>query len=335
MRHRRIGGAVRAAVYDNLTARDAIPALPAAARIDGRVCLVTGANSGLGKAVAIDLAARGGRVVMACRSGHPDAADDVRRGSGSDDVVMLRVDLADLDSVHRLCDELKRRRLELDLAVLNAGLMTRTARRSRQGYDLMFAVHFLANRIMVDRWLADGVLQPGRDHGGVPRIVQVTSETHRSADPIDFDRFGEFVAYGMRTGLAFYGLSKLHSCMFAQELDRRLNPDGIVRVAVHAVCPGPIASNIAREAPWALKVVLKPLMRMFFSSPAKAARPISYLGCATEAGSRSGIYLHMMREREPAASARDPGQGNRLWQESQKLVDQHAPDASSPAAGGR
>ena len=335
MRHRTIAGAVRAAVYDNLTATEAIPAPSAETRIEGRVCLVTGANSGLGKAVAIDLAARGGTVVMACRSGHPDAGDEVRRLSGSDDVAMLRVDLADLDSVHRLCDELERRRLKLDLAVLNAGLMTRSARRSRQGYDLMFAVHFLANRIMVDRWLADGVLQPGRDHGGVPRIVQVTSETHRSADPIDFARFGEFVDYGMRDGLKFYGLSKLHSCMFAQELDRRLNPDGDVQVAVHAVCPGPVASNIAREAPWALKVVLTPLMRMFFSSPAKAARPVSYLCCAPDAGSRSGIYLHMMREREPSASARDPHQGDRLWRESRRLVDQHPPDATTPATGGR
>ena len=238
---------------------------------------------------------------------------------------MFEVDLADLDSVHRFCAELRERRLGLDVAVLNAGLMTRNARRSRQGYDLMFAVHFLANRIMVERWLSDGVVQPGKGHGGIPRIVVVTSETHRSADPIDFDRFGEFVDFGMRDGLRFYGQSKLHSCTFARALDRRLNAHGELQVAVHAVCPGPIASNIARDAPLALKVVLRPLMPLFFSSPAKAARPVSYLCCGPDAGSRSGIYLHMMREREPSASARDPVQGDRLWQESQKLVDQHGP----------
>ncbi|MYF29158.1 MAG: SDR family NAD(P)-dependent oxidoreductase [Gammaproteobacteria bacterium] len=331
MPYRRIGGAVRAAVYDSLTARDAIPVLSPTARIDGRLCLVTGANSGLGMAVATDLAARGGRVLMACRSGHHEARDDVRRASGSDDVAMFGVDLADLDSVHRFCDELRERRLVIDVAVLNAGLMTRTARRSRQGYELMFAVHFLANRIMVDRWLRDGVLQPGRGRGGVPRIVQVTSETHRSADPIDFDRFGEFVDFGMRDGLKYYGQSKLHSCTFAQELDRRLNPDGNVRAAVHAVCPGPVASNIAREAPVALKVARRPLMAVFFSSPVKAARPVSYLCCGPDAGSRSGIYLHMMRETQPSAPARDPAQGDRLWRASQKLVDQY--DPSNPALG--
>ena len=327
MRHRTIGRAFRAAVYDSLTARDAIGALDPDVRIDGRVCLVTGANSGLGKAVAVDLAARGGRVIMACRSGHPDAGDDVIRMSGSDNAEMLRVDLADLESVHRLCDELRDRRVKLDIAVLNAGLITRTARRSRQGYDLMFAVHFLANRVMVDRWLEDGVIQPGAGapDDDVPRIVLVTSEAHRSSDPIDFDAFGAYVDYGLRAGIKFYGLSKLHACTFAVELDRRLNPGGDVRAAVHAVCPGPVASNIGREAPLPLKAVFQPLMRLFFSSPAKAARSLSYLCCAPDAGQQSGIYLHMMRETKPSALATDPGQGSRLWEASQVLVDRHVP----------
>lgn len=327
MRHRTIGRAFRAAIYDSLTARDAIGALAPDARIDGRVCLVTGANSGLGKAVAVDLAARGGRVIMACRSGHPDAGNDVAAMSGSDNVEMLRVDLADLESVHRLCDELCDRRVRLDIAVLNAGLITRTARRSRQGYDLMFAVHFLANRIMVERWLEDGVIQPGAGapDADVPRIVLVTSEAHRSSDPIDFDAFGAYGDYGIRDGLKYYGLSKLHSCTFAKELDRRLNSGGDARVAVHAVCPGPIASNIAREAPLPLKVLSEPLMRLFFSSPAKAARSLSYLCCAADAGQRSGIYLHMMRETEPSALAMDADQGSRLWEASQVLVDRHVP----------
>ena len=334
-RYRRIGGAFRAAVYDKLTAKDTIAVPSPDVRIEGRTCLVTGANSGLGKAVAIDLAARGGRVLMACRSGHPQAGEEVRRASGSDDVEMLRVDLADLASVHRLCDELRDRKTKLDVAVLNAGLMTRTARRSAQGYDVMFAVHFIANRVMVDRWLRDGVVQYGTGSEGVPRVVVVTSEAHRSSDAIDFDRFGEPGVYGMRDSLQFYGLSKLCSCTFAMELNRRLNRGDEVAVAVNAICPGPIASNIAREAPLALKVIFDPLMRLLFSSPAKAARPVSYLCCAPEAGLQSGMYLHMTQEKEPSDAARDPSEGERLWQESQKLVDRHAPGATSPATAGR
>lgn len=322
-RYHSIQRAFRSAVYDKLTARDTIRPLGPDVRIDGRTCLVTGANSGLGKAVAIDLAARGGHVLMACRSGHPEAGNEVRRASGSDEVEMLRVDLADLESVGRLCDELRDRRLKLDIAVLNAGLITRTGRHSAQGYDLMFAVHFLANWIMVDRWIQDGILQPASDAKTVPRIVQVTSEAHRSATPIDFDRFGTFKEFGMRDGLKFYGQSKLCSSTFAKELNRRLNPAGKLEVAVHAVCPGPVATNIGREAPTALKIVIHPLMRLLFASPAKAARPVSYLCCADAPGLTSGIYLHMMQEKEASPLACDPDMGRRLWQESQKLVDRH------------
>ena len=108
-RHRRTVQAVRAAIYDRLAAKDAISPLSANTRIDAKACLVTGANSGLGKAVAIDLATRGARVLMACRSGHPTAAAEVRSASGSTDVEQLTVDLADLESVHGLCDELRDR----------------------------------------------------------------------------------------------------------------------------------------------------------------------------------------------------------------------------------
>ena len=103
-------------------------------RIDSQRCLVTGANTGLGKAVAVDLARRGGHILMACRGGHPHAGEEVRRASGSDRVEMLRVDLADLRSVHELCDNLRDRRARLDIAVLNAGLMPARARRSHEGF---------------------------------------------------------------------------------------------------------------------------------------------------------------------------------------------------------
>lgn len=142
---------LRKAVRDRAAERPEIEPLPASVRIDGKTCLVTGANSGVGKAVAIDLAKRGGHVLMACRSGHPEAGEEVRAASGSDRVEMLRVDLSDMNSVHQLCDELSDRETTIDIAVLNAGVVPRRARRTPQGFELMFAVHFLANRVLVDR----------------------------------------------------------------------------------------------------------------------------------------------------------------------------------------
>ena len=234
----RILRALVKAIVDRVTQRRVLRPVPESVRIDGKVCLVTGANSGLGKAVAIDLAKRGGHVLMACRGGHPDAGEDVRRSSGSDAVEMLKVDLADLDSVHALCDELKRGRGHVDIAVLNAGMMPLNARRSPQGYELMFAVHFLANRLLVDRLLADGTIRPSSRPGEAPRIVFVVSEMHRTAGPIDFSDFGGFTDYGLKDGLKYYALSKLHLCTYAQELSRRLNPGREVRASVTSLCPG-------------------------------------------------------------------------------------------------
>ncbi len=321
----RIFEALRKAVRDRAAVRPEIEPLSASVRIDGKTCLVTGANSGLGKAVAIDLATRGGHVLMACRGGHPDAGEDVKAASGSDRVEMLRVDLSDMPSVHRLCDELRDRGTRIDIAVLNAGLMPRRARRTPQGFEIMFAVHFLANRVLVDRWLRDGTVRPAARIEDAPRIVLVSSEAHRSAEPIDFDRFGEFRDYGVRDGIKHYGASKLVMSTFASELSRRLNQDGEGHVVVHSLCPGPVRSAIAREAPLLLKPLVYPLMRLFFLPPTRAAVPVSYLCCADDAGQRSGIYLHMMREKRPSKLATSRSNGARLWEASEALVRMHAP----------
>ena len=319
--YNRISNAVSAAVIDRLSQRETIGPVPESVRIDGKVCLVTGSNSGLGKAVAIDLAKRGGRVLMACRSGHPEAGEEVRRVSGSDRVDMLEVDLADLDSVHRLCDLLQRRGQRLDIVVLNAGLMPRSARRSPQGYELMFAVHFLANRALIDRLLDDGLIRPSTRPEDRPRVVCVASEAHRSADPIDFERFGAFTDYGLKDGLKYYSASKLRLCTYAHELSRRLNPDGEIRVAINSLCPGLVNSNIAREAPALLKPLLVAVMKLLFASPEKAAQPVIYLCCAEEMGRRSGVYLHLMREKPASPLAMDEAAGARLWRVSAALLE--------------
>ena len=316
---------LRKAVRDRAAERPEIGPLTDSVRIDGKTCLVTGANSGVGKAVAIDLARRGGHVLMACRSGHPEAGEEVRAASGSDRVEMLPVDLSDMRSVHRLCDELRDRGAVLDIGVLNAGLMPRRARRTAQGFEAMFAVHFLANRILVDRWLRDATVRPADRIEEAPRIVIVSSDAHRSAEAIDFDRFGEFTDYGVRDGIKHYGASKLVLCTYATELSRRLNDDGKGHVVVHSLCPGPVNTAIARETPWFLKPLVVPMMRFFFLTPEKAARPVSYLCCADDAGKRSGIYLHMLREKRPSGHATDPANGARLWQASETLLETQAP----------
>ena len=318
--HKNVVTAVATAIYDMFSSKGQLDPVPESVTIKGKTCLVTGANSGLGKAVATQLAARGGKVIMACRSGHNEAAEEIRLASGNPNVELMTVDLSDLESVTAFCDQLRDRGITLDIAVMNAGLMPLHARKSPQGYELMFAVHFLANRLIMERWLQDGVIKPDTNPEKTPRIVFVSSEAHQSSDPIDFDHFGAFQPYGLKDGMKFYGLSKLHLCVLASELSRRLNPQGGTQVAVHSLCPGPIASNIARESPVYIKPILAPIMKALFRSPDQAAQPVIYLACSPDMAERSGVYLHMMKEKSPSAEALDENNGQQLWDKSANLI---------------
>lgn len=319
--HRNPVSAVITAISDMFSGQGLLEPIGAEERLDGKTALVTGSNTGLGKAVAIQLAERGAYVFMACRSGHPQAGEDVKQASGSKLVEMLPVDLSDLVSANALCDTLRDRGRCIDIAIFNAGLMPARARRGPQGFELMFTVHFLASRLMVNRLLEDGVIVPSATSSKRPRIIFVSSESHQSSKPIDFDRFGDFVDYGIRDGMAEYGRSKLHLCTYATELARRLNPTQQTEVSVHSLCPGPIASDIAREAPVWIKPLLNPIMKLLFRSPARAADPVMLLAGGASMEGRNGVYLHMMREKTVSDLAGDRDNGRQLWDRSLELVD--------------
>jgi len=322
--------AVLSGLIDQRSKEARVTPMPSDVRLDGRTCLVTGANSGLGKGIAIRLAERGAHVIMACRSGIPEAGEDVKRESGSDKVEMIQVDLSDFESIDRFCNELRNQNVTLDAAVFNAGVVPATSRKNKHGLELMFAVNFLAKFVVLNRLLRDGVI-PNAVYGNnsrandPPRLIFVSSETHRSSIPIDFDHFGEPIEYGVSDGVKYYGLSKLHLTTYFQELSRRLNPEGGANpdVCVHALCPGAVNSNMAREAPTWLKPLLRPVMALFFQSPEKASIPVDYLVASEDMGSKTGAYMHMMRVKESSEASIDPEKGALLWSKTEELLREH------------
>ena len=300
-----------------------VPSLRDDERLDGRVALITGANRGLGRAVAVELAARGARVIMACRSGFPEAAEFVQRMSGSRTVEMRLVDLADLDSVFGLCTELAREGVTLDLVVLNAGVVPREARPTAQGLELMFGVNYLANVALMEGLLEAGVVRLSAAKR--PRIVFVTSESHRGAGPVDFATFGRYQTYGALAGVKVYGYTKLLLSVYASHLSRRLGDTA----SVHACCPGPVNSDLAREAPIWMKPVLALVMSRFFREPETAAVPVVYLSCARSLDGAMGKYLHYLVEKAPDPECLDAAVGERLFRASEDLL------ASCMQQGGR
>ena len=300
------------AVLDHHRERNTLPPLTEADRLDGKTCLVTGPSSGLGRAIAPELARRGARVILACRAGHDGLADAIRRETGNPHVSQRPLDLADLASVTALCDGLARDGVKLDLLVSNAGLAPLGNRLTRDGFPELFQVNFLASFLLVNRLVADGVLP--RESGA--RVVITSSETHRQCPPIDFERFGQFPDFGLMDGTTWYGHSKLYVQTFACELSRRLRrADGTPGASVFSYCPGAVRTNISREGGIAGK-----LMTAYFIDPKVAMWPAIFCAASPTLEGRSGLYLYLRHVAETDARSSDPRNGERLWQRSVELL---------------
>jgi NAD(P)-dependent dehydrogenase (short-subunit alcohol dehydrogenase family) len=306
--------------------KDALAPLGPEHRLDGKTVLITGANVGLGRAVAIDLARRGATMILACRGGIPTAGEEIASISGNSKVEMLRVDLSDLASVVALTDALAKRGQRIDVFIGNAGVMPAHATPSAQGYELMYAVHVFANALIARRLLASGVIandvfaHNGARGREIPRIIFVASESHRSSAGLDVANLGALVPYGVTDGTRHYGDSKLALVTYARGLADALSPGGVPSVGVHSLCPGPVDTQIARNAPAFIKPVLGPIMRRAFASPEVAAAPVSLLAAAPELQGETGWYLHMLRRRDVAPWALDPSHVEALYSRVEAIL---------------
>ena len=282
-------------------------------RFEGRQVLVTGANSGLGQAVAEEIARRGGQVILACRSGIPAAGDEIRRITGNARVDMIRCDLADLDSIHACVGALVNRGARLDVVILNAAVTLPRASRTTSGQDRMFLVNYLANLVFVSLLWRRGCLAPSA------RLIFVSSDSHRGASAVDYSEFGRYADYGVGKAISNYSYFKLLLNTLAIELDRRLATAGAARPTVNLICPGPVNSNIIKEAPLPLRLLLRGIFTVIFKSPARAAGPVVYLAGSADFDGRSGVYLHMFAEKPMDLKVYDPEAGRRLWEASVAL----------------
>lgn len=301
----------RQALTSHLTDRD---------RLDGKTCLVTGANRGLGFAITVELARRGGRVIMACKSQIPEAGQRARELSGSDRVEMMPVDLSDVDAIRTFCHTLAAKGEQLDVTVLNAGVTPPKSRQTKQGQDVMFAVNYLANFILVNRLVKTGVVPnntcAGNRRGDSPRIIFISSDSHQGASAIDWDEFGTYAPYGVKKAINNYSYFKLLLNTLATEASRRLSAQDGVDVSVNVICPGPVNTDIIREAPLFLRLVLRGIFTLFFQAPKKAALPVAYMAASEELAGKTNFYLHMFNPKRMDEKVYDADEGAKLWDAS-------------------
>ena len=259
--------------------------------LDGRTFLITGASTGIGKETARSLAARGGRLFLACRSAPKgrQAIDEIAAQTGNRSLQLLSVDLGDLDSVRRCAETFLATGEPLHVLINNAGLAGAKGM-TVSGFEIAFGTNhigpFLFTSLLLDRLRSSAPA----------RVVNVASVAHYNAPGFDWDA----VRRPTRsfTGMREYSVSKLANVLHAQELARRLEGSGVTTYALH---PGTIASDIWRRVPWPLR----PLMKRRMGTPEQGARTSVYCATSDEVAADSGRYYDDCRPKAPAAAATD------------------------------
>ena len=284
----------------------------------GKTVVVTGGNSGIGRATTEALAAEGARVVIASRNREKgeEVAASVSNATRSS-VEFVALDLASAASIRSAAAELLRRCPRIDVLVNNAGVVYTSRRETEDGFEATFGVnhlgHFLLTALLLDRLKASAP----------SRIVVVASDASRYAwRGLDFDDLMTERRYGP---MKAYGRSKLANILFARELARRLEGTG---VDVYAVHPGAVATRLGRDGDGGrLGDLVAPLLRPFFRSPEKGASTIVYVASSPDVAGRTGRYWANGRARKAPGKSGDDAAARRLWEVSEQLL---APLSSAP-----
>ena len=273
----------------------------------GKVALVTGGTSGIGKATAMALSAMGADVAVVGRDRERGerAAAEIRAQTGG------RVDLAlaDLSSqaeVRALAEEFKRRYDRLDVLVNNAGLVQSTRTETVDGLESTFAINHLASFLLTNL-LLDMLKQSAPS-----RVVTVSSEAERWGN-IDFDDLQSKNKY---RGFPVYGMTKLANIMFTYELAERLKGTGVTATCMH---PGAVNTRFGTNNRGPMTILFR-AFKPFMRTPEQGADTVIWLASSPEVEGVSGRYYADRKPLEPKKIANDPAARRRLWEESERLT---------------
>lgn len=270
----------------------------------GRVCLVTGATMGIGRATALGLARMGARVGIVGRSRERGEAvqEEIARDAGASAAELFLADLASQTEVRRLATEVRSRFGRLDVLVSNAGVYTRRRTVTVDGIETQLAVNHLAP------FLLTGLLLDLLRESAPARVVVVSSEAHHGARVRWDDLQGERGYNGLRA----YANTKLMNILFVRELARRAAGTGVTANAVH---PGVVATELLFGG-WAPLRLLRPFIR----TPEQGAGTSVWLASSAELEGVTGRYFRDRREITPSCAALNDEAARRLWRESERLT---------------
>ena len=276
-----------------------------------KTALITGANSGIGKMTAIELAKEGYHIIMVCRNQEKaeEAREEIIRETKNDTIDIVICDLGIMNQIHEVAKTIRDSYPKLDLLVNNAGMLPDSSRKTtEEGLEVTFAVNHLSYFFLTRE------LMPLLEKADSARIVNVASNAHRTGR---FEPENLQIEKGYDTYKA-YGNSKLFNIMFTQRLAREIEGSGITTYSLH---PGVVATHFASESD-SLYAKLFSLGRFFMISPEKGAETTNYL--CTEPGIEhlNGKYFVKKRPVKPKIkAATDDASCDLLWQKSEDILE--------------
>lgn len=287
-----------------------------------RVCVVTGASSGIGEETALGLAAAGAQVALVARSRERGerSLERIRRETGNEKLDLQLADLSSQAEVRRLAARLLDAYPQIHVLVNNAGIVQLKRTTTADGHERVFATnhlaYFLLTNLLLERLKASAPA----------RIVSVASDAHKFAE-LDLDDLMNERRY---RGMRVYGQSKGANILFTGELARRLEGSGVTANSLH---PGAVSTRLGRDDNGWWAAPLTRALGLFFLTPAQGAATSLYLASSPDVEGVSGGYFAKSRPASPKPWTRDPVRAARLWEESARLTGLPASPRGSARCG--
>ena len=275
----------------------------------GKVCLVTGSTSGMGKVTARELANKGATVVLVCRNREKGEATqaEIRRETGNENVDLLVADLSLLQDVRHLADEFQQKYHQVHVLVNNAGAIYSTREVTSEGLEATFVVNYLAPFLLTE------LLVETLKASAPARIINVSSEVHRIGT-IAFDNLQGEKSYA---AMSNYAQAKLAVIFSTYELARRLEGTG---VTVNVMSPGQMSSDNFNASLTGLLAVVTKLTQPFVMTVEKGAQTEIYLATSPQVEGVTGKCFVKSQEKKSSKRSYDQAVGQRLWQVSEQLA---------------
>uniref|UniRef100_UPI00398ED46F retinol dehydrogenase 12-like isoform X2 n=1 Tax=Pristiophorus japonicus TaxID=55135 RepID=UPI00398ED46F len=278
-------------------------------RLDGKTVIITGANTGIGKETARDLAKRGALIIIACRDTEKGdvAAKEIIEESGNPNIVVKKLDLADTKSIREFAAQINDEQQQVNILINNAGVMMCPYSKTVDGFELQFGVnhlgHFLLTCLLIDLI----------KRSSPARIINVSSTAHKMGT-INFEDLNSEKNYN---SMKAYAQSKLANIVFTRELARKLEGTDVVVFSLH---PGVVRTDLSRH----LNVVARfglAMLRPFTKSPSSGAETTVYCSVARGLESENGQYFSDCDRASCSPAAYDDETARKLWEVSCQMLE--------------